>query len=141
MFKNYIEEIIESYISEKVNDSIKEDFIEAAVHFNISSSICSKHDLIRIEYRFKNIRNEDVYKVFKLYSVYSYILYRAIEISRIKVEDRLEVSQSVLAISSLITGYSTMKYDDEDILLGFADEANKLEISNEFNERIKRKLF
>lgn len=141
MFNNYIEEIIESYISEKVNDSIKENFIEAAVHFNISSSICTKHDLIRIEYRFKNIRDEDVYKIFKLYSVYSYILYRAVEVSSIKVEDRLEVSQSVLGISSLITGYSIMKYDDEDILLGFANEANKLGISNEFNERIKKKLF
>ena len=141
MFKNYIEEIIESYISEKVNDSIKEDFIEAAVHFNISSSICTKHDLMRIEYRFKNIRDEDVYKIFKLYSVYSYILYRAIEVNSVKVTDRLGVSQSVLGISSLITGYSTMKYDDEDILLGFTYEANKLGISDEFNERIKKKLF
>ena len=138
---NYIEEIIESYISEKVNDNIKEDFIDAAVHFNISSSICTKHDIMRIEYRFKNIKDESVYKMFKLYSVYSYILYRAVEVEKVKSKDRLEVSQSVLVISSLITGYSTMKYDDEDIILGFTDEANKLGISDEFNKKIKEKLF
>lgn len=138
---NYIEEIIENYISEKVNADIKEDFIDAAVHFNISSSICTKHDIMRIEYRFKNIKDEAVYKMFKLYSVYSYILYRAVEVEKIKSKDRLEVSQSVLVISSLITGYSTMKYDDEDIILGFTDEANKLGISDEFNKKIKKKLF
>jgi len=141
MGKNYIEEIIKNYISNKVNKSIKEDFIEAAVHFNISSSICTKHDLMRIEYRFKNIKSEDVYKMFKLYAVYSYILYRAVEVGDIKGEDRLEVSQSVLSISSLITGYSTMKYDDEDIILGFNDESIKLGISSEFNDQIRCELF
>lgn len=141
MGKNYIEEIIKKYISNKVSKSIKGDFIEAAVHFNISSSICTKHDLMRIEYRFKNIKSEDVYKMFKLYAVYSYILYRAVEVGDIKGEDRLEVSQSVLSISSLITGYSTMKYDDEDIILGFNDESIKLGISSEFNEQIRCELF
>ena len=141
MGKDYIEKIIKNYISNKVNESIKEDFIEAAVHFNISSSICTKHDLMRIEYRFKNIKNESVYQMFKLYSVYSYILYRAVEIGDIKGSNRLEVSQSILSISSLITGYSTMKYDDEDIILGFNDESIKLGISSEFNDEIKLKLF
>lgn len=138
---NYIEKIIGDYIAEKINEDIKEDFIEAAVHFNISSSICTKHDIMRIEYRFKNIKDESVYQLFKLYSVYSYILYRAVEIGKIKSEDRLDVSQSVLNISSLITGYSTMKYDDNDIIIGFNDESIKLRISTEFNESIKAKLF
>lgn len=140
MGMDYIEKIIGNYISDKVNESIKEDFIEAAVHFNISSSICTKHDLMRIEYRFKNIKDENVYKTFKLYSVYSYILYRAVEVGSVKSEDRLHVSQSVLSMSSLITGYATMKYDDEDIMLGFSDEAVNLGISKEFDDKIKDKL-
>lgn len=141
MEKTQVEKIIIKYISEKVNESIKENFIDAAVHFNISSSICTKHDLMRIEYRFKNIKDEAVYKTFKLYSVYSYILYRAVELGDVEGEDRLEVSQSILNMSSLITGYSTMKYDDKDILLGFAEESIKLGISNNFNEKIKEMLF
>lgn len=141
MKKNHSEKIILNYISEKVNESIKENFIDAAVHFNISSSICTKNDLMRIEYRFKNIKDEAVYKTFKLYSVYSYILYRAVEVGDIEGEDRLEVSQSVLHMSSLITGYSTMKYDDKDILEGFRDESSILGISDEFNEKIKKILF
>lgn len=141
MGKNYIEKIIEDYISDKVSESIKEDFIDAAVHFNISSSICEKNDLMRIEYRFKNIKDETVYRKFKLYSVYSYILYRAVEVDNIKTEDRLKVSQSVLSMSSLITGYATMKYDDSDIVLGFNNEAIRLGISDEFNEKIINELF
>lgn len=138
---NYTEKIIKDYISEKVSEALKDNFIDAAVHFNISPSICTKHDLMRIEYRFKNIKDEDVYNTFKLYSVYSYILYRAVEVGSVKDEDRLEVSQSVLCMSSLITGYATMKYDDSDIMIGFKDEAVKLGISEEFDEEIKNRLF
>ena len=134
---NYIEKIIGNYILEKVNEEIKNDFIDAAVHFNISPSICTKHDLMRIEYRFKNIKDEKVYQVFKLYSVYSYILYRAVEVGSVKDEDRLEVSQSVLTMSSLITGYATMKYDNDDIIKGFEKEAIKLRIRSKFNEEMK----
>lgn len=137
---DYIEEIIGNYILEKVNKSIREDFIDAAVHFNISSSICTKLDFIRIEYRFEHIKDLSVYKTFKLYSVYSYILYRAVEVEAIKVTDRLAVSQSVLNMSSLITGYATMKYDNKDIIDGFKKEASKLGISNEFDSKIKKKL-
>ena len=83
---NYIEKIIENYISDKVNKSIREDFIEAAVHFNISSSICTKNDLMRIDYRFKHIKDLNVYQIYKIYSVYSYILYRAVEVGILKVK-------------------------------------------------------
>lgn len=138
---NYTEKIIGDYISEKVSEALKDNFVDAAVHFNISPSICTKHDLMRIEYRFKNIKDEDVYKIFKLYSVYSYILYRAVEVGSVKDEDRLEVSQSVLCMSSLITGYATMKYDDTDIVIGFKDEALKLGITEEFDEKMKIRLF
>ena len=137
---NYIEKIIENYISDKVNKSIRENFIEAAVHFNISSSICTKNDLMRIDYRFKHIKDLNVYQIYKIYSVYSYILYRAVEVGNIKGEDRLGVSQSVLSISTLITGYATMKYDDADIILGFDEEAVKLGISKEFDDKIRIKL-
>lgn len=137
---NYIEEIIENYISEKVNESIREDFIDAAVHFNISSSICTKLDIMRIEYRFKHIKDLSVYKTFKLYSVYSYILYRAVEVETIKGTDRLAVSQSVLNMSSLITGYATMKYDNKDIVDGFKKEAINMGISNEFDSKMKNIL-
>lgn len=138
---NYTEKIIGDYISEKVSESLKDNFVDAAVHFNISPSICTKHDLMRIEYRFKNIKDEDVYQTFKLYSVYSYILYRAVEVGNVKDEDRLDVSQSVLCMSSLITGYATMKYDDTDIVIGFKDEAVKLGITEEFDEKMKIRLF
>ncbi|MGL5085867.1 MAG: hypothetical protein ACRC68_09170 [Clostridium sp.] len=138
---NYTEKIIGDYISEKVSDALKDNFIDAAVHFNISPSICTKHDLMRIEYRFKNIKDEDVYQTFKLYSVYSYILYRAVEVGNVKDEHRLCISQSVLCMSSLITGYATMKYDDSDIIIGFKDESVKLGITEEFDEKIKSRLF
>lgn len=138
---DYSEKIIKNYITEKVNESIREDLIDAAVHFNISSSICTKHDIMRIEYRFKHIKDLSVYKTFKLYCVYSYILYRAVEVEAVKGMDRLQVSQSVLNMSSLITGYATMKYDNKDIMDGFKKEAIKLGISSDFDNSMKTILF
>ena len=81
MQNSNIEKLVIEYLENNVVESIKEEFLNAAIHFIINEEICSKEDILRIKYRFKKIKSNEVIDYIKLSVTYGYILYRALNFS------------------------------------------------------------
>ena len=54
-------------------EGIKEEFINAAIHFIINEDVCSKEDSLRTKYRLKKIKSNEVIDYIKLSVTYGYI--------------------------------------------------------------------
>lgn len=52
-----MEQLILNYVENNITEEIKEEFINAAIHFIINEDNCSQADIMRIKYRFKKIKS------------------------------------------------------------------------------------
>ena len=68
-----------NYLNEKLTSELKDEFVNAAVHFNINNDIYKKYSSVQIEYMISRISKDKIIDYIELCSVYGYILYREIE--------------------------------------------------------------
>ena len=97
--------IILDYLNKKVTSDLKDEFINASVHFNINNDIYNKYSYVEIEYMLSKISDNIVIDYVELCSVCGYVLYRLIENNELNNEDRIEALQIILEISNDISNY------------------------------------
>ena len=114
-----IDEMLLSYLGEKIKDDLgegdNEKLIEKAVRFNINECIYTKFNFIRIDYGLKLVATEEIIELIEIYSLYSYLLYRAVETQEPSKEIRIEALRKVIDISNIITSYINMKCNGEEL--------------------------
>ena len=97
--------VLFDYLNKKVTSDLKDEFINASVHFNINNDIYNKYSSVEIEYMLSKISDSIVIDYVELCSVCGYILYRLIENNELNNEDRIEALQIILEISNDISNY------------------------------------
>ena len=97
--------IVLDYLNKKVTSDLKDEFINASVHFNINNDIYTKYSSVEIEYMLSKISNSTVIDYVELCSVCGYILYRLIENNELTNDDRIEALQIILEIRNDISNY------------------------------------
>ena len=97
--------IVLDYLNKKVTSDLKDEFINASVHFNINNDIYNKYSSVEIEYMLSTITDNNISDYVELCSVCGYILYRLIENNELIDEDRIEALQIILEISNCISNY------------------------------------
>lgn len=100
-----IYEIVLDYFNKKVSSNLKDEFINASVHFNINNDIYKKYSSEKIECILSSISYEDISDYLEICSVCGYILYRLIENNELNNEDRIEALQIILEISNSISSF------------------------------------
>ena len=140
---NDIEEIIINYIEESVTEEIRDEFINAAIHFVINEELFKEFDLMRIKYKIEKIDKQEVTDCLKLSAIYGYIIYRTVVLKLVNEELQSKCGEVFLEISKVVTDYLTMKTDEEELFSEVEAFMNKLGISSECNkfvlERIENK--
>lgn len=97
--------VLFDYLNKKVTSDLKDEFINASVHFNINNDIYNKYSSVEIEYMLSKISDTIIIDYVELCSVCGYILYRLIENNELNNEDRIEALQIILEISNDISNY------------------------------------
>ena len=119
--------LVLNYLSKKVTVDLKDEFINASVHFNINNDIYKKYSSVEIEYMLSTIGDNNIIDYVELCSVCGYILYRSIENNELEEEDRIEALQIVLEINNSISSYLRGYLNEEELynnLLGVTDKFN-----------------
>ena len=135
-----IEELIINYVESNITEEVKEDFINAAVHFIINEENFSKYDSMRIKYRFKKIESNDVLDYIKLCSTYGYIIYRSVVFGLVEDNEKSKCCEAIIEISNEITKYLTMESDESDLHKNMELAISNLYISNECNNIVLEKF-
>ncbi|MBE6052772.1 MAG: hypothetical protein E7212_02490 [Clostridium sartagoforme] len=121
--------IVLDYLKNKVNSNLKDEFINASVHFNINNDIYIKYSSVEIEYMLSTISDNNVIDYVELCSVCGYILYRLIESNKLNNEDRIEALQIVLEISNNICNYLRGIIEEEELQEKLLQITRKLKLT------------
>ncbi|ASW43437.1 hypothetical protein [Clostridium isatidis] len=135
-----IYKLVQNYIEEKVTDDLKDEFINAALHFNINNDVYKMFSPIEIEYKINKISSGEIKDYVELCSVYGYILFRLIKDNTIKEEDRIEALQIILEINNIITNYIRGIIKEEELFERLMNITTKLNLTKEKNLHIIEKL-
>ncbi|WP_066890999.1 hypothetical protein [Clostridium nigeriense] len=128
--------LVLNYLSKKVTVDLKDEFINASVHFNINNDIYKKYSSVEIEYMLSTIEDNNIIDYVELCSVCGYILYRSIENNELKEEDRIEALQIVLEISNNISGYLRGVVKEEELYRNLLRVTEKLNLSKKETENL-----
>lgn len=128
------------YLNKKLGSEIKDEFINAAVHFNINNDIYKKYSSVQIEYMISRITKDEIIDYIELCSVYGYILYREIENNNLEENDRIESLQVILEISSSISNYLRGIINEEELSKNLLNVMSILNLSDEENKNIIKLL-
>ena len=123
--------IVLDYLNKKVTNDIRDEFINAAVHFNINNDIYKKYSSVEIEYILSKISNNAIIDYIELCSVCGYILYRLIENNELNKEDRIEALQIILEISNYISNYLRGVVKEEELYERLLNVTSKLNLTEE----------
>ena len=126
--------LVLNYLSEKVTVDLKDEFINASVHFNINNDIYKKYSSVEIEYMLSTIGDNKIIDYVELCSVCGYILYRSIENNELEEEDRIEALQIVLEVSNSISSYLRGYLSDEELYNNLLSVTEKLNLSKKETE-------
>ncbi|MCR1952504.1 MULTISPECIES: hypothetical protein [unclassified Clostridium] len=132
--------LVLNYLEEKVTSDLKDEFINASLHFNINNDIYKEYSPIQIECMINKISSEEIIDYVELCSVYGYILYRAVEQNKLKAEDRIEILQRVLEISNSITSYLRSMINENELFEKLLNITKKLNLTKEQNDKIIKRL-
>lgn len=135
-----IYKLVQNYIEEKVTDDLKDEFINAALHFNINNDVYKMFSPIEIEYKINKISSGEIKDYVELCSVYGYILFRLIKDNTIKEEDRIEALQIILEINNIITNYIRGIIKEEELFERLMNITTKLNLTKEENLHIIENL-
>lgn len=128
--------LVVDYLNGKVTSDIKDEFINASVHFNVNNDIYNKYSSVEIEYMLSKIEDENIIDYVELCSVYGYILYRAIENDNLKDDDRIEALQVVLEISNSISGFLRASLNEKELYEKLIKVTEKLKLTEKQNKEI-----
>lgn len=123
-----IEKIVTEFIHKNVPENKTEDFILAAIHFNININVCSKYDLMRIDHKAKELINLNSNKLLTKSAIFSYILFREINNGNITGEDLVKVKVFLMNISTAITDFMTYRINEQDLNLHLLDQLKSIGI-------------
>ncbi|WP_370831230.1 hypothetical protein [Clostridium sp.] len=140
MQNSNIEKLVIEYLENNVVESIKEDFLNAAIHFIINEEICSKEDILRTKYRLKKIKSNEVIDYIKLSVTYGYILYRALVFNLVDEKSKSSCCEAFLNISNEITKFITMEIDEEDLYRNIKLAISSLYIGDDCNNKVLEKF-
>lgn len=140
MQNSNIEKLVIEYLENNVVESIKEEFLNAAIHFIINEEICSKEDILRIKYRFKKIKSNEVIDYIKLSVTYGYILYRTLVFNLVAEKSKSSCCEAFLNISNEITKFITMEIDEEDLYRNIKLAISSLYIGDDCNNKVLEKF-
>lgn len=135
-----IYKLASDYLNQKLSDEIKDEFVNAAVHFNVNNDIYKKYSSVQIEYMLSIISSDKTIDYIELCSVYGYILYREIENNNLEENDRIEALQVILEISSSISNYLRGLINEEELNEKLLNVMNILNLSDEENKNIIKLL-
>ena len=128
--------IVLDYLNKKVTNDIKDEFINAAVHFNINNDIYKKYSSVEIECILSKISNNNLIDYIELCSVCGYILYRLVENNELNNEDRIEALQVILEISNDISNYLRGVVTEVELYEKLLIVTSKLNLSKDQNENL-----
>ena len=131
-----IYELVLNYLNQKVTNDLKDEFINAALHFNINHDVYKKYSSVQIECKINNIENPKIVDYVELCSVYGYIIYRLIKEDKLLENERIEALQIVLEINTSITGYIRNIISKEELFERLKAVTEKLNLKTEENEKI-----
>lgn len=132
--------LVLNYLDKKVTSDLKDEFINASLHFNINNDIYKKYSPVQIECMINKISSEEIVDYVELCSVYGYILYRAVEQNELNSEDRIEILQIVLEISNSITSYLRNIIDENELFEKLLNITEKINLTKGQNEKIIKML-
>ncbi len=132
--------LVLNYLNTKVTNNLKDEFINASLHFNINNDIYKKYSPVQIEYMISKISSDEIIDYVELCSVYGYILYRVIEQNELNDEERIEGLQIVLEISNSITNYLRNLIGENELFDKLLNVTEKLNLTKEQNEKIIQML-
>lgn len=107
-----INKIIINYTTNNIREDIREEFLNSAIHFIVNEELCSKEDIMKIRYRFKKIKSNNVIDYIKIGITYGYVFYR-------------------IVIFNLV---------DEELFNGIKLVISNLNITNECNKKVLQKF-
>lgn len=136
MREGCIEEIIQNYLLEKITEDIKDEFVNAAIHFNINEKVYDTYGNLKVECMLNNIKSEEVINHVELCSTYGYILFRAIKNNELDNEDIIEALQIILSIKNALTRYVTRTIDEMELYERLKVTIHKMNLSDEYNYKI-----
>ena len=128
--------IVLDYLNKKVTNDIRDEFINAAVHFNINNDIYEKYSSVEIECILRKVSNNNVIDYIELCSVCGYILYRLIENNELNNEDRIEALQVILEISNDISNYLRGVVHEDELYENLLNITSKLNLSKDQSENL-----
>lgn len=128
--------IVLDYLNKKVTNNLKDEFINASVHFNINNDIYKKYSSVEIEYMLSTISDNNVTDYLELCSVCGYILYRLIEHNELNNEDRIEALQIVLEINNNISNYLRGLIQEKELYRKLLQVTSKLKLTNEESKEL-----
>lgn len=140
MQNSNIERLVIEYLENNVLESIKEEFLNAAIHFIINEDVCSKEDILRTKYRLKKIKSNEVIDYIKLSVTYGYILYRTLVFNLVDEKSKSSCCEAFLNISNEITKFITMEIDEEDLYKNIKLTISSLYISDDCNNNVLEKF-
>ena len=129
-----IYKLASDYLNQKLSNEIRDEFVNAAVHFNINNDIYKKYSSVQIEYMISRISSDKTIDYIELCSVYGYILYREIENNNLEENDRIEALQVILEISSSISNYLRGLINEDELNEKLLNVINILNLSDEENK-------
>lgn len=121
-----LESIVEKFIEKNVPEETRNDFIIAAIHFNINLNVCTKYDLMRIDRKAKELANVEKNEILTNAAIFSYVLFRAINHNEIPEKDIVKIKLALINISTCITEYMTYRIDENTLNKHLYDELVKL---------------
>ncbi|MGG7057895.1 hypothetical protein ACQPUY_07280 [Clostridium nigeriense] len=128
--------LVLDYLNNKVTGDLKDEFINASVHFNINNDIYKKYSSVEIEYMFSTIADSNILDYVELCSVCGYILYRLIEHNELNNEDRIEALQIVLEISNDISNYLRGALQEEELYEKLLKVTKKVNLTKDQSEKL-----
>ncbi|MGG7142898.1 hypothetical protein ACQPVP_05480 [Clostridium nigeriense] len=128
--------LVLDYLNNKVTGDLKDEFINASVHFNINNDIYKKYSSVEIEYMFSTIADSNILDYVELCSVCGYILYRLIEHNELNNEDRIEALQIVLEISNDISNYLRGALQEEELYEKLLKVTKKVNLTEDQSEKL-----
>jgi hypothetical protein len=123
--------LVLDYLNNKVTGDLKDEFINASVHFNINNDIYNKYSSVEIEYMLSTIADSNIIDYVELCSVCGYILYRLIEHNELNNEDRIEVLQIILEISNDISNYLRGVFKEEELYEKLLKVTSNINLTND----------
>ena len=128
--------LVLDYLNNKVTGDLKDEFINASVHFNINNDIYKKYSSVEIEFMLSTISDSNVIDYVELCSVCGYILYRLIENNELNKEDRIEALQIILEISNDISNYLRGSIKEEELYERLLKIIKKIKLTKEQSKKL-----